>query len=327
MRLSFDEKTLLALAILAASMAITGPIAFAHDYRDVGGYQFTVGFRDEPAVEGLANGVDLQVDKKAEADDHEHDATMDVAEHGAVFAAPALGPGQTFEFEVTHMLEGLTIPFHNHLNHDMTGAITVGDHGKTGTVEVEIHASAFEPSEITVQSGTVLVFANRAQEPQNVTSGLIDGTGHAQAVVPVEGLEQSLQVEVTHVGSGISKTMPLRAVFGEPGRYTADLIPTASGAYTFRFFGAVEGHQIDEIFESGQGRFSDIEPAVDLHFPLAQPTIREIEGAARGAQSSAEQAEDSASTARTLGIIGIAAGILGTAIGAASVAIAMRPRR
>jgi hypothetical protein len=46
-----------------------------------------------------------------------------------------------------------------------------------------------------------------------------------QGDAPVEGLEETFQVEITHVPSGASKTMSLRTVFGEPGHYTADLIP------------------------------------------------------------------------------------------------------
>ena len=46
---------------------------------------------------------------------------------------------------------------------------------------------------------------------------------------PVEGLEETLQVEVTHVPSETSQTMDLRAVFGDPGHYTNEWIPTAPG--------------------------------------------------------------------------------------------------
>ena len=49
----------------------------------------------------------------------------------------------------------------------------------------------------------------------------------APAGIPVEGLAETLQVEVTHVPSGASRIMDLRAVFQAPGDYTADLIPTA----------------------------------------------------------------------------------------------------
>ena len=68
--------------------------------------------------------------------------------------------------------------------------------------------------------------------------------GHAQhepEPVAVEGLQETLQVEVTHVPSNVSATMNLRAVFNDPGHYAADLIPTSPGHYRFRFFGDHRG--------------------------------------------------------------------------------------
>ena len=54
---------------------------------------------------------------------------------------------------------------------------------------------------------------------------------------PVEGLERTLQVELTYVPSGTARVLRLRTIYREPGHYTADLIPTVPGHYRFRFFG------------------------------------------------------------------------------------------
>ena len=59
----------------------------------------------------------------------------------------------------------------------------------------------------------------------------------------VEGLQDTLQVEVTHMPSSVSKVMNLRTVFNDPGHYAADLIPTSPGHYRFRFFGTIEGER------------------------------------------------------------------------------------
>lgn len=156
-----------------------------------------------------------------------------------------------------------------------------------------------------------------------------------QGEAPVEGLEDALQVEVTHVPSDTSKTMNLRTVFGEPGHYTADLIPTAPGHYRFRFFGAIEGMEVDETFDSksGGGGFDDVQPAAELQFPESLPETREIEAAVRGAQSTAQeaqdmalQAEDGASSARVLAIVGIALGAVGIVAGVGSTAVMLRRR-
>ena len=237
------KAALLAIVAIVAALALAAVVS-AHEHRAVGEYQFTVEFAVEPALEGLANGAELRVEKTAESQGQDSGA---------------------------------------------------GQHGGT-------------------------------------SSG--GGTGHDHAeLVPVEGLEQTLQVEVTHLGSGATKSMRLNAVFGEPGHYKADMIPTASGDYRFRFFGAVEGNPVDETFESGPNTFSRVNPAGDLQFPERRATVREIEGAVRGAQSSAEgaqdaaiEASDSASAARMLGIVGIVLGVLGIGTGAAGLAVGLRRR-
>ena len=252
MNLPLCKKALLLLAALVAGLIVAAGITVAHDDREVGDYLLTVGFRNEPAVEGLANGIDLKVERKAGSGGHD------------AMSMDGNGDGET------------------------------DGHGNDDTNED-------------------------------------GGGGHHESPVAVEGLEQTLQVEVTHVASGVSRTLPLRPVLGEPGVYIGDLIPTAPGVYTARFFGAIEGNPVDETFESGPGRFSNVESATDLHFPQAFPTLREIEGAVRGAQSTAEQAQDAAieasdgaSSAQVFGIVGLVMGLAGVTMGAAGLAIAMR---
>ena len=41
----------------------------------------------------------------------------------------------------------------------------------------------------------------------------------------MEGLERTLQVELTYVPSGVAKVLRLRTIYREPGHYAADLIP------------------------------------------------------------------------------------------------------
>jgi hypothetical protein len=150
---------------------------------------------------------------------------------------------------------------------------------------------------------------------------------HAEAALaPIEGLESTLQVEVTHISTGISKVMPLRPVFGEPGHYAADLIPTAPGQYRFRFFGTVEGMNIDETFESGPDTFDNVEEAKALQFPEPLPAVRELEGVVRGTQATAQEARDGASSASTLGMIGTVLGAVGIMFGLSGMVLGMRRR-
>ena len=171
---------------------------------------------------------------------------------------------------------------------------------------------------------------------------------HAPEPVGIEGLQSTLQVEVTHVPSNVSKTMNLRPISNDPGHYVADLIPTSPGHYRFRFFGTIEGEQLDVTFDSmaGGGDFDDVQAASAIHFPQPAASARELEGAVRGAQDAAQQAQDVAQQARdaarqaqtaaaldrddgsdsTLGIIGIVLGALGIAVGAAAIVMSIRTR-
>lgn len=163
----------------------------------------------------------------------------------------------------------------------------------------------------------------------------MSGMSHSDDAVGVEGLDRTLQVEVTYVPTSTSKTMDLIAVYGDPGHYVAYFIPTAPGHYRFRLIGTIEGNEIDETFESmaGGGDFDDVRSQIGLHFPEPRPSLRELESAVRGAQDMAQQAqiaavaEDSDSDAGALlGIIGIVVGAAGVAIAAAALVVATRAR-
>lgn len=141
---------------------------------------------------------------------------------------------------------------------------------------------------------------------------------------PVEGAEKTLRVEVTT--GGASKMMELKRVFGKPGAYRAQFIPTKTGSYQFRFFGDVEGQQVNEKFESGPGRFDDVIGVTDLQFPASVPTVGEL--AARGGQgveqaaatpADVQKALDKADSARQTGMVvgglGLLAGLAGLGVG------------
>ena len=124
---------------------------------------------------------------------------------------------------------------------------------------------------------------------------------------PVEGLEKTLKAEVMFGG----KTMPLTltARFGTPGAYNGNLIPTKAGAYIFHITGDIEGQKVDEKFESGPGRFSNVEDTAPLQFPEKVSAPLEI-------AANAKSAQDTAASAQTVGFIGIGVGTIGVIVGA-----------
>jgi plastocyanin len=362
MKILTRTKTWITLAVIGA-LALSSTAVLAHEHRESGGYQFVVGFMNEPAHEGFENAVSIRVTKSATADAHSHDeeaahspeagtehnssetSMIDVEEHGGLFVSPALAHDATYNLDIRQEWEGLTIPYHSHLDHEITGSITVSDSAQvSGTVNVAIGNGTFNPADITVKPGSTIVWTNQTDDPHIVTSGVMSATDDSDemaadhsheevAMAPVEGLESTLQVEVTHIPTGVSKTLPLRSVFGEPGHYAADLIPTAPGQYRFRFFGTVEGMNIDETFESGPDTFDNVEEAKALQFPEPVPAVREIEGAVRGTQATAQEAQDAASSASstassasTLAIIGIVLGVVGIVSGIGGLAVGLRKR-
>lgn len=82
-----------------------------------------------------------------------------------------------------------------------------------------------------------------------------------------EDVVVSLDVEVTFGSESI--TLPLEVVYGETGHYSADLLPTLPGDYTFRIIGTIGDTPIDEQFTSSDGEFSTVEPLEDIAFPSA----------------------------------------------------------
>ena len=117
-----------AALVLTLVFAVLGTsTALAHEGRDVGDYNFVVGFINEPAVEGMLNGVSLRVTSLiVEEEDHsDHDAGMDMGDgmamsgdidlvsHGGVFV-DELAAGASYEFMFNHDYENLTVPFHAH---------------------------------------------------------------------------------------------------------------------------------------------------------------------------------------------------------------------
>lgn len=131
---------------------------------------------------------------------------------------------------------------------------------------------------------------------------------------PIEGLADSLKVSVAF-GGGQPREFRLRSVFGTPGRYVSDFIPTRAGSYVFTFSGSIEGTQVSERFESGPGRFNDVEPADAIQFPEAIPPANEAVRIARAASDDAAEAQAMVAQARTIAIGGVGVGALGLMLG------------
>jgi hypothetical protein len=132
---------------------------------------------------------------------------------------------------------------------------------------------------------------------------------------PVEGLERTLKAEIS-AGGLAPRAVQLVARFGVPGKYAGYFIPTQMGQYTFHIFGSINGQSIDERFESGPGRFNDVQSLSDMQYPNRVVVPANL-------QSQLDAAQSTADTARTFAVIGLVIGILG--LGAAGIALARFP--
>ena len=299
----FLSRTIWPWAAAIATLALLAGAALAHDDRHVGEYKLNVGFNVEPAYEGVPNGIDIRVTRSAEGDNGDgHDGDR---EDGNGDGHDSDGEGGNGD------------------GHDSDGEGGNGDG----------HDSDREGG-----NGDGHDSDEEADDGMSMTDE--DSTAEAPAGIPVEGLAETLQVEVTHVPSGASRIMDLRAVFQAPGHYTADLIPTAPGVYQVRVFGSIEETAVDETFVSagGGGGFSDVVSKTDLYFPEPLAEIRELESAVRGAVAAAQEAQDATLAAssdtdsedgdsgNTLAIVAIVLGAAGAVAGSAAGIVAVRRR-
>lgn len=136
----------------------------------------------------------------------------------------------------------------------------------------------------------------------NQKSGLeLEVTSNDQ---PVEGLEETLEAEVTFGEQ--TRPLELSARFGAPGWYQSVFFPTAAGPYTFRIFGEIEGQAVDESFTSSPDGFSEVEDATTGQFPVVFPATGDL---VRDAQAGAGAAT-TATIALVAGVIGLIAGLV-----------------
>lgn len=183
-----------------------------------------------------------------------------------------------------------------------------------------VPTSAFAHERRTIGNGKYDVVVGWDVEPayaglKNGASIRISQAGSNPAV-PVTGAEKTLKVQIRQ--GATTREFSLRAVFGQPGYYTADILPTRAGDYQWTFVGTIGDLQINDKFDTADGKFDGVQPATGLEFPQALPDPAETSAAISAAQADAQ-------SARTLALGGIAVGVLGLL--AAAALWLTRPRR
>jgi hypothetical protein len=146
-----------------------------------------------------------------------------------------------------------------------------------------------------------------------------------------EGLGDTLKVAV---GYGTqTKLLPLVSSYdpdsgqGTRGVYNAYFVPTAPGDYTFHFFGAIRGQQVNVTVTSSPTTFDSAHDPAAIEFPQQAPSNLQLEqrliaeSDRLSAQIHAADAKAaSGSAALAVGIAGLAAGVAGLCVGAVALA-------
>ncbi len=279
-------QSVIALAVLAIAVmtvAVSEPLS-AHEGRNVGEYNLVVGFLHEPTYEGHLNAVSLVVTGEAEQEsDDDHDHDHDDHDHAH--------SAKTMDFDVADAMVSVDA---------MTRDAVSASHGL-----------GFESGE-----NQPIMFMEGAQTTARLNAS--DATRRR-----VTGLASTLQVEVTHLATDVSKEMPLTELIDDPGHYIAEFVPTAPGEYRMRFVGTIEGNAIDETFDAGPDTFDTVVPSDAIQFPVVLESNREIRNAAQGALDSVQQLETDLDAAESTARTGTIIGIVGTGFGLVSIIVSI----
>ena len=67
---------------------------------------------------------------------------------------------------------------------------------------------------------------------------------------------------------------------GMQGYYVADIMPTREGDYQWTFVGSINEDQVNEKFDTADGKFNGVEPITSLQFPVTSADATQAASAA-----------------------------------------------
>ena len=126
----------------------------------------------------------------------------------------------------------------------------------------------------------------------------------------VNGLESTLQAEIIFGDS--SKKLTLSPQDGVDGGYTAPIVPTELGDYTWHIWGSINGTPVNVQMTSSPTTFGSVEAKADYAFPGAEPALADVQAQGAAAASMAQ-------VALVVGIAGVIFGLLGLVVGLVAV--------
>ncbi|MGH7862178.1 MAG: hypothetical protein ACREOS_08040, partial [Candidatus Dormibacteraceae bacterium] len=154
-------------------------------------------------------------------------------------------------------------------------------------------------------------------QPNGLDLTITDSNGK-----PVLGAEKTLKVAIAY-GGGQPRALDLAPSDEAPGKYSAAVIPTKAGTYTFFFSGSINGDPINAQFESGPNTFDDVQSPASLQFPVTVPATADLVQQTQAANATAQAALQRATL---LGLAGVAVGLVGLVVAIVAIVLANRPR-
>lgn len=145
---------------------------------------------------------------------------------------------------------------------------------------------------------------------------------------PINDLGARLKARVTYgvetQDFDLTLTYDRRSGTGVPGEYTAMIIPTSPGDYTFHVTGRVEGVKVNLKMSSGPKTFDAVADAQAVQFPVKVPGADQVaqrldkEVVRLNAANKAGDASSEVAGAKTIGYVGIGVGAVGVVLAAAA---------
>lgn len=125
----------------------------------------------------------------------------------------------------------------------------------------------------------------------------------------VNDLADTLKAEIIFGSS--KKQFTLEPQWEEDGAYTAYVLPTEMGDYTWHIFGDIKGTPIDVSMTSGPDTFGAVEAKSAIAFPAAEATPAELRAQAAAAARTAQIALLVGGGGALLGVAGLVVGFMG----------------
>jgi hypothetical protein len=161
----------------------------------------------------------------------------------------------------------------------------------------------------TVGDYTLIIGFHNEPAYQGEPNGLDLFVSNTKTKENINGLADSLKAEIIFGGS--KKELQIKPQFGREGAYTAYVLPTQEGDYTWHIWGDIKGTPLDVSMTSGPGAFGAVEAKSTVAFPAAETTPAELRAQAAAAAQAAQLALVVGIAGVLLGVAGILVGLIG----------------